>query len=144
MRMRRCSGEMLSAKNADRAGEFSPTDFRGCRKRPPTFLATGPVRREHRRPVHATICHLAVERTAIKNNVRRLIAELRCQSAERAIGRASMTWSPSMADIVSTTDRVVTATLSDGSERVIYRTGQFVDDALQARLISSIGSNRAG
>ena len=28
-------------------------------------------------------------------------------------------------DIVSTTDRTVTATLKDGSERVIYRDGQF-------------------
>jgi len=29
-------------------------------------------------------------------------------------------------DIVSTTDRTVTATLTDGSEKVIYKNGQFV------------------
>jgi len=29
-------------------------------------------------------------------------------------------------DLVSTTDRVVTATLPDGTKKVIYREGQFV------------------
>jgi aminopeptidase len=112
--------EMLSAENADRVGEFSLTDSRLSRIR--RFMANTLFDENTGGPFGNT--HLAVG-MAIKNNYDGDPGAV----SEAEWERLGFNDSVVHTDIVSTTDRVVTATLTDGSEQVIYRAGQFVDDA---------------
>ncbi len=108
--------EMLNTKNADKLGEFSLTDARMSRITHPmaetlfdenvggpygnTHVAIGMAYRDCYRGDPATVSKSEWEKMGFND------------SSEHT-------------DIVSTTDRTVTATLSDGSTRIIYKDGTF-------------------
>lgn len=113
--------EMLAAENADRVGEFSLTDARFSRIT--RFMATTLYDENVGGPFGNT--HIAVGR-AYRDCYDGDPSELASEDWERL----GFNDSPIHTDIVSTTDREVTATLSDGSSRTIYAGGQFQLDAL--------------
>ncbi len=108
--------EMLSAENADRVGEFSLTDSRFSRIT--KFMATTLYDENVGGPYGNT--HIAVGK-AIQSCYDGDPSTLVDADWERLGFNHSIVHT----DIVSTTDRQVTATLADGSERVIYAGGQF-------------------
>ena len=113
--------EMLSAENANRIGEFSLTDARFSRIT--KFMATTLYDENVGGPFGNT--HLAVGK-AIQACYDGDPSQLASEDWERLGFNNSIVHT----DIVSTTDREVTATLADGSERLIYSGGQFQLDAL--------------
>lgn len=108
--------EMLSAENANRIGEFSLTDSRLSRIT--RFMATtlfdenvgGPYGNSHIAVGKAIPAGYAGDPSALSPEDWR---------------RLGFNESVVHTDIVSTTDREVTATLRDGSETVIYADGRF-------------------
>jgi aminopeptidase len=108
--------EILSAENANRIGEFSLTDGRFSRIT--KFMATTLYDENVGGPFGNT--HLAVGR-AIQACYDGDPSTLTTEDWQRLGFNESIVHT----DIVSTTDREVTATLADGSERVIYAGGRF-------------------
>jgi aminopeptidase len=108
--------EMIATAGADRVGEFSLTDKRFSRIT--RFMAQTLYDENVGGPFGNT--HIALGR-AYQDAYRGDPSELAPADWERLGFNNSSVHT----DIVSTTDRVVTATLRDGSERVIYRDGQF-------------------
>jgi aminopeptidase len=113
--------EMLAAENADRIGEFSLTDARFSRIT--KFMATTLYDENVGGPFGNT--HIAVGR-AYRDCYDGDPNELVSEDWERL----GFNDSPIHTDIVSTTDREVTARLRDGSTRTIYAGGHFQLDAL--------------
>jgi len=111
--------EMIATEGADRVGEFSLTDRRFSRIT--RFMAHTLYDENVGGPFGNT--HIAVGR-AYQDAYVGDPAALSGEDWERLGFNTSSVHT----DIVSTTDRVVTATLRDGSERVIYRDGQFTLD----------------
>lgn len=107
---------MIETAGADRVGEFSLTD---ARLSPIThFMADTLFDENAGGPFGNT--HIALGlgvRNAFDGDQATLTEE---QWAELGFNSSTI-----HADIVSTTDRIVTAALSDGSERVVYASGQF-------------------
>lgn len=109
--------DMLATKNANKVGEFSLTDNRFSRITHPmaetlfdeniggpfgnTHIAVGMAYKDCYRGDPATVSEKQWEKMGYNN-------------------------SSVHTDIVSTTDRTVTATLQDGSQKIIYQNGQFV------------------
>jgi aminopeptidase len=108
--------EMIATEGADRVGEFSLTDKRFSRIS--RFMAQTLYDENVGGPFGNT--HIAVGR-AYQDAYTGDPAGL----AEDDWQRLGFNNSSVHTDIVSTSDRVVTATLRDGSERVIYRDGEF-------------------
>ena len=108
--------EMLAAENADRIGEFSLTDGRFSRIT--KFMASTLYDENVGGPFGNT--HLAVGK-AYAATYDGDPGELTADDMQRLGFNDSVIHT----DIVSTTDRQVTAVLSDGSEQVIYSGGQF-------------------
>jgi aminopeptidase len=108
--------EMLAAENADRIGEFSLTDARFSRIT--KFMATTLYDENVGGPFGNT--HIAVGR-AYRDCYDGDPSELASEDWERL----GFNDSPIHTDIVSTTDREVVATLTDGSTRTIYADGRF-------------------
>ena len=117
--------EMLAAENADRVGEFSLTDAR-----------ISPIR-------HFMAITLYDENTggaygnthvAVGLSLRDTYDGDQASVSEEEWERLGYNTSAVHTDIVSRTDRTVTAILTDGSERVIYADGQFtLEDSRAAR-----------
>lgn len=108
--------EMIATENADKVGEFSLTDRRFSRIT--RFMAETLYDENVGGPFGNT--HIAVGKSYHD-----------CYAGDPA-GVPASEWerlgfndSTVHTDIVSTADRTVTATLKDGSERVVYRDGQF-------------------
>jgi aminopeptidase len=112
--------EMIATDNADRIGEFSLTD---ARLSPITrFMAETLYDENIGGPFGNT--HIALG-DAYKDTYSGNPADLSTDDWERL----GFNHSAIHTDIVSTSDRTVTARLSDGSERLIYADGQFqLDD----------------
>lgn len=108
--------EMLGAENANRVGEFSLTDARFSRIT--KFMATTLYDENVGGPFGNT--HVAVGK-AIQGCYTGDASAMTSQDWERLGFNESVVHT----DIVSTTDREVTATLTDGSTRMIYAGGQF-------------------
>jgi aminopeptidase len=108
--------EMLAAENANKVGEFSLTDSRLSRIT--KFMATTLFDENVGGPFGNS--HIAVGK-AIPAGYAGDPATMAPEDWERL----GFNESPAHTDIVTTTDREVTATLRDGSERVIYAGGQF-------------------
>jgi aminopeptidase len=113
--------KMLAAENADRIGEFSLTDARFSRIT--KFMATTLYDENVGGPFGNT--HIAVGR-AYRDCYDGDPTELSSEDWDRL----GFNDSPIHTDIVSTTDREVTATLADGSARTIYAEGRFQLDEL--------------
>jgi aminopeptidase len=112
----RVLSEMIATEGADRIGEFSLTDKRLSRIT--RFMAHTLYDENVGGEFGNT--HIAVGRSyqdAYDGDPSEVSTE---QWQQLGFNNSSV-----HTDIVSTTDRVVTATLRDGSERVIYRDGQF-------------------
>ena len=110
-------GQLVAAKNGDKVGEFSLTDSRLSRI--DRFMANTLFDENMGGPYGNT--HLAIG-LAISHAYDGDSAEL---SPEEWQALGFNTQAAIHQDIVSTTDRTVTATLHDGSERVIYADGRF-------------------
>ncbi len=113
--------QLVATENADRVGEFSLTDRRVSRI--DHFMASTLYDENVGGPFGNT--HLAVGLSlpvAYDGDPSQLGPEDR--------ERLGFNTSTVHTDIVSTTDRTVTATLSDGSQRVIYADGQFQLDGV--------------
>lgn len=110
--------EMIATAGADRVGEFSLTDGRLS---PITrFMADTLYDENTGGPQGNT--HLAIGRS-----LRICYDGDASEIGEQEWERLGFNESSVHTDIVSTTERTVTALLSDGSQRVIYAGGQFVD-----------------
>jgi aminopeptidase len=112
--------EMLATEGADRVGEFSLTDARLSRIT--RFMASTLYDENTGGPFGNT--HLALG-MALKPTYDGDPGAVSDEEWERLGFNDSVVHT----DIVSTTDRTVTAVLADGSQPVIYRAGQFVDAA---------------
>jgi aminopeptidase len=108
--------EMLAADNANRVGEFSMTDSRLSRIT--KFMATTLFDENVGGPYGNS--HIAVGK-AIPQGFAGDPSSLSAEDWERLGFNDSVVHT----DIVTTTDREVTATLRDGTEKVIYAGGQF-------------------
>ena len=108
--------EMIATPGADKIGEFSLTDRR-C-SRITKFMAETLYDENMGGPFGNT--HLALG-MAYKDTCDGPIAEM----SEEDFSNLGFNDSSVHTDIISTTDRTVTAHLKDGSERVIYKNGQF-------------------
>jgi len=108
--------EMIATDGADRVGEFSLTDRRFSRIT--RFMANTLYDENVGGPFGNT--HIAVGR-AYQDAYAGDPASVSAEDWQRLGFNDSSVHT----DIVSTTDRVVTARLRDGSERVIYRDGEF-------------------
>ncbi|HWD63654.1 MAG TPA: aminopeptidase [Solirubrobacteraceae bacterium] len=108
--------EMIATENADRVGEFSLTDARLSRIN--RFMANTLYDENVGGPFGNT--HVAVG-MAIKQCYDGDPGEVSPEEWERLGFNDSVVHT----DIVSTTDRIVTAVLRDGGKQVIYRDGQF-------------------
>jgi aminopeptidase len=108
--------EMIATEGADRVGEFSLTDKRFSRIS--RFMAQTLYDENVGGPFGNT--HIALGRS-YQDAYSGEIASVQPQEWERLGFNNSSVHT----DIVSTSDRVVTALLRDGSERVIYRDGEF-------------------
>jgi len=114
--------EMIATENADRVGEFSLTDARLSRI--DRFMADTLYDENVGGPFGNT--HLALG-NAYQDTYDGDAAEL----GEKDWERLGFNQSAIHTDIVSTSDRTVTAVLRDGSERVIYAGGEFqLDDVV--------------
>jgi aminopeptidase len=111
--------EMLGTEGADRIGEFSLTDGRLSRI---TRFMANTLFDENTGGRYGNT-HLAVG-MAIKNAYDGDADTV----SEQEWDRLGFNDSVVHTDIVSTTDRTVTAVLGDGSETVIYRDGRFTED----------------
>jgi aminopeptidase len=110
-------GEMIASENADKVGEFSLTD---CRLSPISrFMANTLFDENTGGPYGNT--HVALGLA-----LRPCYAGDPSTVSEEEWGRLGFNASAVHTDIVSTTDRTVTATMDDGSEQVIYADGRFV------------------
>ena len=108
--------EMIGQKNANKIGEFSLTDSRHSRIN--KFMADS-LYDENFGGTHGNM-HLAVGRAyhdALAGDTSKMT-----QKQFEALG---FNHSPEHTDIIAGTDRVVTATLRDGSTKVIYEGGEF-------------------
>jgi aminopeptidase len=112
--------EMVSTEGADRIGEFSLTDARLSRIT--RFMANTLFDENTGGPFGNT--HLALG-LALKPTYDGDPSTVSDEEWERLGYNDSVVHT----DIVSTTDRTVTATLAGGGEQVIYRDGRFVDPA---------------
>ncbi len=110
--------EMLAAEGADRVGEFSLTDARLSRI---TRFMASTLFDENTGGRYGNT-HLAVGR-AFPQAYAGDPGDVSPEEWERLGFNDSVVHT----DIVSTTDRTVTAFLADGQERVIYRDGRFTD-----------------
>jgi aminopeptidase len=108
--------EMIATEGADKVGEFSLTDKRFSRIT--RFMAQTLYDENVGGPFGNT--HIAVGR-AYQDAYDGDPSGVSAEDWERLGFNNSSVHT----DIVSTTDRIVTATLRDGSERVIYRDGEF-------------------
>jgi aminopeptidase len=108
--------EMIATEGADRVGEFSLTDRRYSRIT--RFMAQTLYDENVGGPFGNT--HVALGRSYQEA----LAGDPAAVSSEEW-ERLGFNTSTVHTDIVSTTDRVVTATLRDGAQRVIYRDGEF-------------------
>ena len=107
---------MIATENADKVGEFSLTDRRFSRI---TQVHGGDaLRRERGRSLRQ---HAHRPRQLLPGLLRRRPRQGRAEEWQRLGFNSSSVHT----DIVSTTDRVVTAQLRGGEERVIYRNGEF-------------------
>jgi aminopeptidase len=111
--------EMLSSDGADAVGEFSLTD---ARLSPITKFMANTLFDENTGGRYGNT-HIAVGRSYRDT----YDGDPNSVSAEEW-EQLGFNQSAVHTDIVSTTDRVVTAVLRDGSERVIYADGQFTLD----------------
>ena len=108
--------EMIAQNNADKIGEFSLTDKRFSRIT--RFMAETLFDENFGGDYGNT--HLAVGKAyhdACSVDPKEITAE--------EFKRLGFNDSPEHTDIIATTDRTVTATLKDGSSRVIYKGGEF-------------------
>jgi aminopeptidase len=111
--------EMLSTPNADRLGEFSLTDSRLSRIT--RFMADTLYDENVGGPFGNT--HLALGRS-----IETCYAGDATALTDVDWDRLGLNQAATHTDIVSTTDRKVTALLRDGSEQVIYESGRFTFD----------------
>ncbi|WP_121353333.1 aminopeptidase [Flavisolibacter nicotianae] len=112
--------EMIAQENADKVGEFSLTDRRHSRIT--RFMATTLF--DENRGGEFGNTHIALG-NAYKDTFTGDMATVK-EEEWAAMGYNSC---PKVhTDIISTSDRTVTAILRNGTERVIYRDGQFVLD----------------
>ena len=111
--------EMIATENADRVGEFSMTD--AGLSRISRFMANTLYDENMGGPFGNT--HVAVG-MAIKQCYDGDPGSVSSEEWERLGFNDSVVHT----DIVSTTDRTVTAVLTDGSERVIYSNGRFLHE----------------
>lgn len=109
--------EMISQKDADKAGEFSLTDRRLSRIT--KFMGETLYDENVGGPFGNT--HIALG-MAYKDAYTGDVANTTLEEWERLGYNDSVIHT----DMMSTTDRTVTATLQDGSEKVIYKNGEFV------------------
>jgi aminopeptidase len=109
--------EMISQKDADKAGEFSLTDRRLSRIT--KFMGETLYDENVGGPFGNT--HIALG-MAYKDAYTGDVANTTLEEWERLGYNDSVVHT----DMMSTTNRTVTATLKDGSEKVIYRDGEFV------------------
>lgn len=111
--------QMIATEGADRMGEYSLTDSRLSRI---THFMADTLFDENVGGLHGNT-HLAVGL-----GLRQCYDGDATVVNEEAWERLGFNQSSIHTDIVSTTDRTVTATLTDGTERVIYTGGQFQSD----------------
>jgi aminopeptidase len=109
--------EMISQKDADKAGEFSLTDRRLSRIT--KFMGETLYDENVGGPFGNTHIALGME---YKDAYTGDVANTTLEEWERLGYNDSVVHT----DMMSTTNRTVTATLKDGSEKVIYRDGEFV------------------
>ena len=110
---------MIASENADQVGEFSLTDARLSPIR--RFMANTLFDENTGGPFGNT--HVALGQAS-----RTPTTATRRPSTDEEWERLGFNRSAVHTDIVSTTDRTVTAVLHDGTERVIYAGGQFTLD----------------
>jgi len=109
--------ELIKQKNADKIGEFSLTDTRFSKIT--KFMAETLFDENFGGKYGNT--HIAVGKSYHDTYAGDTSKMTEAQFAKLGFNR-----SQEHTDIISTTDRVVTAVLKDGSEKVIYRKGKFV------------------
>jgi aminopeptidase len=112
--------EMISQENADKVGEFSLTDRRHSRIT--KFMAT--TLYDENRGGEFGNTHIALGNAYKDTFTGDMMAVTEEQWAEMGYNSCPKVHT----DIVSTSNRIVTATLHDGTKRVIYRDGQFTLD----------------
>lgn len=112
--------EMIAQENADKVGEFSLTD--GRHSRITQFMATT-LYDENRGGEYGNT-HIALGNAYKDTFPGDMATVTEEQWAEMGYNSCPKVHT----DIVSTTNRTVTATLHDGSKRVIYKDGQFMLD----------------
>jgi aminopeptidase len=110
--------EMIAQENADKAGEFSLTDRRHSRIT--RFMATTLYDENMGGAFGNT--HIALG-NAYKDTYPGDFSSI---SAEQWAAMGYNSCPKVHTDIISTSNRTVTATLRDGSQRIIYRDGEFV------------------
>ncbi len=116
--------EMIAQENADKVGEFSLTDRRHSRI---TRFMANTLYDENMGGEFGNT-HIALG-NAYKDTFTGDMAKV----TEEQWAQMGYNSCPKVhTDIISTTDRTVTATLKDGSEKVIYRGGQFLLDEKEA------------
>lgn len=109
--------EMIAQENADKVGEFSLTDKRHSKIT--RFMATTLYDENMGGQFGNT--HIALG-NAYKDT---FTGDMAAVSTEQWAEMGYNSCPKVHTDIISTTDRIVTATLRDGSEKIIYRDGQF-------------------
>ena len=109
--------EMIAVKNADKVGEFSLTDKRFSRIT--KFMAETLYDENMGGPYGNT--HIAVG-----NSYHDAYAGDPSKNSKSDWAKLGFNYSSVHTDIISTTNRVVTATLKNGKKKVIYRNGKFV------------------
>ncbi|MDR1196804.1 MAG: aminopeptidase [Candidatus Nomurabacteria bacterium] len=109
--------EMIATKNADKVGEFSLTDSRFSRI---TKFMAETLYDENMGGRYGNT-HIA-----LGTSYHDCFAGDQSKPTKSEWARRGFNDSVVHTDIVSTTDRTVTATLADGTERVIYEDGKFV------------------
>ncbi len=109
--------EMIATKNADKIGEYSLTDRRHSRIT--KFMAETLFDENMGGPFGNT--HMALG-MSYRDTYAGDVSKLTTKEAERLGFNDSSVHT----DIISTTDRTVTAHLKNGTEKVIYRKGMFV------------------
>lgn len=112
--------EMISQENADKVGEFSLTDRRHSRIT--KFMATTLFDENTGGEFGNT--HIALG-NAYKDT---FTGDMASVSEEQWAEMGYNSCPKVHTDIISTTNRVVTATLANGSEKVIYQNGEFMLD----------------
>jgi aminopeptidase len=113
--------EMIAQENADKVGEFSLTDRRHSRIT--KFMANTLFDENMGGEFGNT--HIALG-NAYKDTFTGDMAKV---TEEQWVEMGYNSCPKVHTDIISTSDRTVTATLKDGTEKVIYRKGQFLLDA---------------